>query len=158
MYASISGIMSGCSTAMYMVKHMVQVHTSSTALRLTLTNSRPGRITWCGCVALGPALPACHWAAPPCPHTPALGFAPPASLLVVGTHYPLIHMSAWKQESPSPLVATPPDACVANNRPTTWRVTSHCLHPHWCFCCPPSTGMGGTCSIAGWFHSNSSNP
>ena len=59
---------------------------------------------------------------------------------------------------PTPLVATPPDACAANNRPTTWRVTSHCLHPHWCFCCPPNTGMGGTCSIAGWFHSNSSNP
>eukprot|EP00731_Ephydatia_muelleri_P004493 Em0002g669a len=37
---------SWCSTAMYMVKHMVQVHMSSTALRLTLTTSRPGRITW----------------------------------------------------------------------------------------------------------------
>ena len=53
MYASISGIISGCffpTTAMHMVKHMVQVHTSSTALRLALTTSRPGRITWCwGC-------------------------------------------------------------------------------------------------------------
>ena len=27
---------------------------------------------------------------------------------------------------------------MTNNRPTTWRVTSHCLHPHWCFCCPPN--------------------
>ncbi|KAL5506156.1 hypothetical protein EMCRGX_G007739 [Ephydatia muelleri] len=53
MYASISGIISGCffpTTAMHMVKHMVQVHTSSTALRLALATSRPGRITWCwGC-------------------------------------------------------------------------------------------------------------
>ena len=50
MYASISGTMSGCTTAMHMVKHMVQVHTSSTALRLALATSRPGRITWCrGC-------------------------------------------------------------------------------------------------------------